>query len=110
VAGLTCWPHEPQRSHGRRGITQPPQLSAPRADLAPDSGNELSRSRPPDLRVLNKGPLMIDDRQWPDDAELQRIIIWKIAHDLSRFYAVETQLAAALADYRRSGSSRASVR
>jgi hypothetical protein len=47
---------------------------------------------------------MTDDRQWPDDAELQRIIIWKIAHDLSRFYAVETRLAAALADYRRSGS------
>jgi hypothetical protein len=40
---------------------------------------------------------MTDDRQWPGDAALQRIIIWKIAHDLSRFYAVETQLAAALA-------------
>jgi hypothetical protein len=36
---------------------------------------------------------MTDDRQWPEDAELRRIIIWKIAHDLSRFYAVETQLS-----------------
>jgi hypothetical protein len=35
---------------------------------------------------------MTDDHQWPDDADLQRIIIWKIAHDLSRFYAAETQL------------------
>jgi hypothetical protein len=57
------------------------------------SRNELSRSRLSDLRVPgNKGPLMTDDRQWPDDAEVQRIIIRKIAHDLSMFYAVETAL------------------
>jgi hypothetical protein len=35
---------------------------------------------------------MTDDRQWPDDRELQRIIIRKIAHDLSLFYAVEMAL------------------
>jgi hypothetical protein len=35
---------------------------------------------------------MTDDRQWPDDAEVQRLIIRKIAHDLSMFYAVETAL------------------
>jgi hypothetical protein len=40
----------------------------------------------------NKGPLMTDDRQWPDDAEVQRFIIRKIAHDLSMFYAVEAAL------------------
>jgi hypothetical protein len=35
---------------------------------------------------------MTDDRQWPDDAEVQRFIIRKIAHDLSMFYALEMAL------------------
>ena len=40
----------------------------------------------------NKGPLMTDELGWPDDPEVRRIIIRKIAHDLSMFYAVETAL------------------
>jgi hypothetical protein len=35
---------------------------------------------------------MADHRQIPEDAELRRIILRKIAHDLSSFYPVETQL------------------
>lgn len=35
---------------------------------------------------------MTNDRRWPDDVELQHIILRKIAHDLSTFYAVEMQL------------------
>jgi hypothetical protein len=50
----------------------PPQLSAPRADLAPDSGNELSRLRLPNLRVLNKGPLMTDEASAPRRSGGQR--------------------------------------
>ena len=47
----------------------------------------------PILRVPGqlRGPTM-DDRQRREDAELRRIIIQKIAHDLSMVYAVETQL------------------
>jgi hypothetical protein len=39
---------------------------------------------------------MTDDLRWPDDAEVQRIIIRKIAQDLSTIYAVETALPAPL--------------
>jgi hypothetical protein len=38
------------------------------------------------------GPLMTDELVWPNDPEVQRLILKKIAHDLSIFYAVETAL------------------
>ena len=35
---------------------------------------------------------MTNDRRQRESVELRRIVIQKIGHDLSRFYAVETQL------------------
>ena len=44
----------------------------------------------------NKGSPMTGDRQWPDDAEVQHIILRKIAQALSTIYAVEATLPAGL--------------
>jgi hypothetical protein len=41
---------------------------------------------------------MTDYRERPNDVEVQRIIMRNIAHGLTAFYAVETQLPAAAAN------------
>lgn len=42
---------------------------------------------------------MTDDHQWPSKAELRRIIMRKIAHDLSTVYALEMQLSPRLQEF-----------
>src|SRR5579872_1170882 len=43
---------------------------------------------------------MTDDRKWPDDVELRRIVMREIAHCLRMFYGVETQLTPRLQAFR----------